>query len=619
MTRARFRRIGWLVAVLWGCGAKSSETYVCAPACPTGLHCGAGGCEPDQPAPVPDATVPDAAAGCPAPCVGATPYCRDDHQCVACLTDEHCPPGFTCHPLGAAAACVPGCTVDAHCQGDGGAPLRCCARQCVDTTTDPGNCGGCGTSCVTLHAGASCVASSCAPGACEAGWADCNHDAADGCETNLRTDPLSCGACGTACALPNAAAGCAGTCYLLACNHGWDDCNGDALDGCETAVRSDPHNCGACGATCATEPHARSACIDTLCQLVACDAGHADCDGLADTGCEVTVASDVNNCGYCGNACGKGLVCKNGGCTCPQCDFPNARSACVNLVCALVQCLPGWGDCNGITKDGCEHDVTADLNNCGGCGHACSHANITPSCVGGACTGACNKGFADCNKNLLADGCECDLSINVCTKAGACLKRSGQPCVQGNECGSGTCCAGACADLSNDSSNCGACGMVCPGMTPYCAAGKCGTNPCTGQVGGDVAAVMGTPLYGFCWYLGVGGATCDTVCNETGGTNEAIAADASFPDDCMAMAPDGQVSVWFQQNANACSWDPNLYVATGYHTLGQGYTVADMGGRVGRYVGKCGMGLTNSGTYPGDSNDSVALGSGRCVVCACSN
>jgi hypothetical protein len=36
-----------------------------------------------------------------------------------------------------------------------------------------------------------------------------------------------------------------------------------------------------------------------------------------------------------------------------------------------------------------------------------------------------------------------------------------------------TCCGGTCRDVSSDNTNCGACGVVCGGATPFCIAGIC--------------------------------------------------------------------------------------------------------------------------------------------------
>ena len=94
--------------------------------------------------------------------------------------------------------------------------------------------------------------------------------------------------------------------------------------------------------------------------------------------------ADVKNCGACGNTCAQGLVCRSGTCTCPQCNYPNATSKCINMVCALTGCVAGWGNCNGVDKDGCEKDVTADPINCGACGTVCPPDS--PYCDKGVCT-----------------------------------------------------------------------------------------------------------------------------------------------------------------------------------------------------------------------------------------
>jgi hypothetical protein len=57
---------------------------------------------------------------------------------------------------------------------------------------------------------------------------------------------------GAVCPIPaNAAPGCvAGACGIGACNDGWADCDGNASNGCETSVAADAGNCGACANAC---------------------------------------------------------------------------------------------------------------------------------------------------------------------------------------------------------------------------------------------------------------------------------------------------------------------------------------------------------------------------------
>jgi hypothetical protein len=81
-----------------------------------------------------------------------------------------------------------GLTVLAACSSTG--------HGCDDLSRDPAYCSG---SCSLPNAFTSCLANHCELSACVHGFADCNADAKDGCETNLGSDALNCGACGNAC------------------------------------------------------------------------------------------------------------------------------------------------------------------------------------------------------------------------------------------------------------------------------------------------------------------------------------------------------------------------------------------------------------------------------------
>jgi hypothetical protein len=146
---------------------------------------------------------------------------------------------------------------------------------------------------------------------------------------------------------------------------------------------------------------------------VLCAFGTADCDGNPNNGCEINVASDKNNCGACGTVCSAAnmasVSCSGGSCN--------------------GACQAGFADCNGNkASDGCESNISSDHNNCGACGNVCSSNNIASLCVGAACSGACNAGFADCNFNKASDGCEASLSVSG--NCGAC----GVTCTAGKLC-----------------------------------------------------------------------------------------------------------------------------------------------------------------------------------------
>ena len=69
--------------------------------------------------------------------------------------------------------------------------------------------------------------------------------------TNLLRDVKNCGACGNPCSLPNATAYCSsGFCWVESCNFGWGDCDGVAVNGCETNILTNSKNCGSCFTPC---------------------------------------------------------------------------------------------------------------------------------------------------------------------------------------------------------------------------------------------------------------------------------------------------------------------------------------------------------------------------------
>jgi hypothetical protein len=126
---------------------------------------------------------------------------------------------------------------------------------------------------------------------------------------------------------------------------------------------------------------------------------------------------------------------------CWPCSAPPHMSAtCVGPSCAPGTCLGTWRNCDGNPTNGCEIDTASDPDNCGACEAACSTAHVpTPTCTEGACTGACQSGWGDCNIDKRTDGCE--------------------------------------VAVANDTENCGACGRTCSTSNTMNSGGVCKPGP----------------------------------------------------------------------------------------------------------------------------------------------
>ena len=170
----------------------------------------------------------------PYTCDSAASHCR-----ASCTTDAQCAPGFRCEVstgLCLAAFGQP-CVSDAGCFGH-----ACCSNVCRDLTSDPNDCGGCSLVCTNPHGTIACTGSNCAPG-CASGWGSCDGNTMNGCETSLTTN-TNCAACGVPCSRSNASSSCStGACVLGSCTSGFDNCDGNDGNGCETSHASAPNAC----------------------------------------------------------------------------------------------------------------------------------------------------------------------------------------------------------------------------------------------------------------------------------------------------------------------------------------------------------------------------------------
>jgi hypothetical protein len=123
--------------------------------------------------------------------VSCQAQCRVDASelYLDCRVGRHCATSTCVHECGVARDSFLGQCLQ-RCTDEGGGcsrPLINCYGACVNTSTDPKNCGVCGRVCTT---------GICANGACgcPAGLSSCG-----GSCVNVSTDPLNCGSCGTSC------------------------------------------------------------------------------------------------------------------------------------------------------------------------------------------------------------------------------------------------------------------------------------------------------------------------------------------------------------------------------------------------------------------------------------
>lgn len=170
------------------------------------------------------------------------------------------------------------------------------AETNIDTDVD--HCGACADPCSSANGTASCgaVTDGTCTIACNSGYYDCYNGArSDGCETHLVTDVNNCNGCGNDCyagVIPGSTTmECAGSaCGIVAClDPGaaeYENCDGVTANGCEADIQSNDLHCGACNNNCHNEwDNADGECDGSgSCTWLGCDTNYYDLDG--DLHCE---------------------------------------------------------------------------------------------------------------------------------------------------------------------------------------------------------------------------------------------------------------------------------------------------------------------------------------------
>jgi hypothetical protein len=388
--------------------------------------------------------------------------------------------------LGCPHRCVAGRWLD--CNGGGGTDADGCERD----VGAPGTCGSCdgAAQCAQQfsHGQGTCgVDGTCRllPGACDPGWGDCDGLAANGCETDLRSD-LNCGSCNHACALTDhVRTTCSGNgqCIyrttmtdagvVLACEDGFADCQVrecpstmganeqvncqqpilPALDatraGCETLLGTSSH-CGGCGDLCVGSAEAPKVCGAGVCVASDCELGWARCGGVC-----VPLGLD-GRCSSCADDCSQGPASQAPGKCCVQVATPAGSTpteadcvplaialqaagsdtslqatAVAQLACHAFACQPGWANCDNSPDGSCETHLATDTHHCGSCANDCAaealawqHVN-SATCGQGQCSFSCAAGYTTCGTDSV-----CLVQLGSNQHCSAC----GDTCMNGMTC-----------------------------------------------------------------------------------------------------------------------------------------------------------------------------------------
>ncbi|HEY3447880.1 MAG TPA: MopE-related protein, partial [Myxococcales bacterium] len=226
-----------------------------------------------------------------------------------------------------------------------------------------------------------------------------------------------------------------------ACNGVDDDCDGQTDEGMDDVTCG----LGECAVTV-------QACLDGVPQTCTPKGGDAetcngkddDCDGKTDEDFDLTT---IDRCGSCDNAC----------------VVAHGKPGCKAGACYVLDCDPGFDDCDLKYETGCEANLNTDKNNCSMCLNACALPFADARCAAGACEVAkCLEGHWDVDP--AKPGCEYG-----CTPTAGGVEKCDNI---DNDCNGQT---DDGLDLTADPKNCLSCGNVCPTLNGIagCSAAGC--------------------------------------------------------------------------------------------------------------------------------------------------
>jgi len=414
-----------------------------------------------------------------------------------------------------------------------------------DFTSDPANCGACGTDCNSNTPFGTTVIG-CVSGACvyqcQAGYYDVNGDLSLGQGGN---------GCEYSCVLSNGG--------VEICDDVDNDCDGTVDDGVDK--QTDVSNCGSCGYVCAAHAGASSVvtgCVNGVCHF-ACAAGAVDLNGdvsvgSAGDGCEYSCTvtnGGIEACDGADNDCdGQTDEAGGGGPLTESCySGPGGTDGVGPCHAGTRTCTAGaWTACAGeLTPtaevcDGVDNDCDGTTDEAGGGGPLSQSCYTGPGgtqgvglCVGGTqtCTGGA---WSACAGEITPAADICDGADNDCDGA-----------------------ADEDFDTQTDVLNCGTCGYQCTahvGAFSYasgCAGGTC-TYACQSghyDINGNVN-------------LGDAADGCEYACTLTNGGVEACGD--GVDNDCDGQTDEGFNLATDPNNCGACGFSCSAntpYGATG--------------------------------------------------------
>src|SRR5262249_52886935 len=145
---------------------------------------------------------------------------------------------------------------------------------------------------------------------------------------------------------------------------------------------SNPQHCGGCFVSCPSAPFASATCDQRHCGF-RCDVLRADCDGLAENGCEADLARS-ESCGSCLEICPPARR---------LCSVIEGQPTCVS------ECSETLTSCGNVCAD-----LETSLSHCGGCDHSCPDPGPgTPACIDRVCQPTCEPMHHACSGVCVSD------------------------------------------------------------------------------------------------------------------------------------------------------------------------------------------------------------------------